>query len=106
VVAWCIENRYLDDDRFVASLSPAVAAKAMARRASARSSTRKGLPATSAKGDARVRYRLGELAKEQAQRKYGEPLPRLCRKSQNPALLLYRGYLMEDIQEIWRNFAD
>ncbi|HBQ6932140.1 TPA: recombination regulator RecX, partial [Klebsiella pneumoniae] len=20
--------------------------------------------------------------------------------------LLYRGYLMEDIQEIWRNFAD
>jgi regulatory protein len=37
VVAWCYEHRYLDDDRFAASFSPAAAAKAMALRASARS---------------------------------------------------------------------
>jgi regulatory protein len=52
-----------------------------------------------------MRYRLGELAK-QAQRKYGEPLPPFAEKVKIQRFLLYRGYLMEDIQEIWRNFAD
>lgn len=47
------------------------------------------------------------LAKEQAQRKYGEPLPSaFTEKVKIQRFLLYRGYLMEDIQEIWRNFAD
>ena len=47
------------------------------------------------------------LAKEQAQRKYGEPLPTaFADKVKIQRFLLYRGYLMEDIQEIWRNFAD
>jgi regulatory protein len=47
------------------------------------------------------------LAKEQAQRKYGEPLPSVfAEKVKIQRFLLYRGYLMEDIQEIWRNFAD
>jgi regulatory protein len=46
VVAWCIENRYLDDDRFVGQFIASRAAKAMVRRASARSSARKGLPAS------------------------------------------------------------
>ena len=45
VVAWCIENRYLDVTVLSASSSPAGAAKAMARRAFVRSSARKGLPA-------------------------------------------------------------
>lgn len=43
----------------------------------------------------------------QAQRKYGEPLPSaFTEKVKVQRFLLYRGYLMEDIQEIWRNFAD
>lgn len=47
------------------------------------------------------------LAREQAQRKYGEPLPSaFTEKVKVQRFLLYRGYLMEDIQEIWRNFAD
>ncbi|MDU7097980.1 MAG: recombination regulator RecX, partial [Enterobacter sp.] len=39
--------------------------------------------------------------------KYGEPLPReFSEKVKIQRFLLYRGFLMEDIQDIWRNFAD
>ncbi|MNV01984.1 Regulatory protein RecX [compost metagenome] len=48
-----------------------------------------------------------ELARDQAIRKYGEPLPReFSEKVKIQRFLLYRGFLMEDIQDIWRNFAD
>ena len=108
VIAWCFENRYLDDLRFV--------------RQFLASRSRKGY------GPARIRQELGQkginrhdieqamreceidwgmLAREQAQRKYGDPLPTLfAEKVKIQRFLLYRGYLMEDIQEIWRNFAD
>ncbi|VTM58515.1 Regulatory protein RecX [Klebsiella pneumoniae] len=107
-VAWCIENRYLDDNRFVGQFIA--------------SRSRKGY------GPARIRQELSQkgiarqvvdqamrkcdidwvsLAREQAQRKYGEPLPSaFTEKVKVQRFLLYRGYLMEDIQEIWRNFAD
>lgn len=108
VVAWCIENRYLDDNRFVGQFIA--------------SRSRKGY------GPARIRQELSQkgiarqaveqamrecdidwvsLARAQAQRKYGEPLPSaFAEKVRIQRFLLYRGYLMEDIQEIWRNFAD
>ncbi|EMX9241586.1 recombination regulator RecX [Klebsiella pneumoniae] len=108
VVAWCIENRYLDDNRFVGQFIA--------------SRSRKGY------GPARIRQELSQkgiarqvvdqamrecdidwvsLAREQAQRKYGEPLPSaFTEKVKVQRFPLYRGYLMEDIQEIWRNFAD
>ena len=108
VIAWCYEHRYLDDDRF--------ASRFLASRG------RKGY------GPARIRQELSQkgiarqvvdqamrecdidwvsLAREQAQRKYGEPLPSaFTEKVKVQRFLLYRGYLMEDIQEIWRNFAD
>ena len=47
------------------------------------------------------------LAREQAIRKYGEPLPvDFSHKVKVQRFLLYRGYLMEDFQAIWRNFDD
>ena len=108
VIAWCIENRYLDDSRFVQQF--------IAGR------SRKGY------GPARIRQELAQkgitrdvieqamyecetdwsqLAYEQVTRKYGEPLPTaFADKVKIQRFLLYRGYLMEDIQEIWRNFTD
>ena len=96
VIAWCYEHRYLDDERF--------ASRFLASRG------RKGY------GPARIRQELNqkgvaresiELAREQAIRKYGEPLPReFSEKVKIQRFLLYRGFLMEDIQDIWRNFAD
>lgn len=108
VIAWCIENRYLDDNRFVGQFIA--------------SRSRKGY------GPARIRQELSQkgiarqaveqamrecdidwvsLSRAQAQRKYGEPLPSaFAEKVKIQRFLLYRGYLMEDIQEIWRNFAD
>ncbi len=91
-----------------ASSSPAGAAKAMVRRAFARSSARKALRA-SVVDEAMRKCDIDwvSLAREQAQRKYGEPLPSaFTEKVKVQRFLLYRGYLMEDIQEIWRNFAD
>lgn len=108
VIAWCIESRYLDDDRFVQQFIA--------------SRSRKGY------GPARVRQELGQkgisrevieramreceidwarLTREQAIRKYGEPLPvDFSEKVKVQRFLLYRGYLMEDIQAVWRNFDD
>ena len=108
VIAWCYEHHYLDDDRF--------ASRFLASRG------RKGY------GPARIRQELNQkgvaresiekamrdcdsdwcaLAKKQAIRKYGEPLPReFSEKVKIQRFLLYRGFLMEDIQDIWRNFAD
>ncbi|HCJ2334315.1 TPA: recombination regulator RecX [Klebsiella pneumoniae] len=108
VVAWCIENRYLDDNRFVGQF---IASRSRKGYGPARISQE-----LSQKGIARqvVDQAMREcdidwvsLAREQAQRKYGEPLPSAFNeKVKVQRFLLYRGYLMEDIQEIWRNFAD
>ncbi|MRS14037.1 recombination regulator RecX [Enterobacteriaceae bacterium RIT691] len=108
VIAWCQESHYLDDSRFT--------------RQFIASRSRKGY------GPARIRQELNQkgiaradidqamyeceidwmqLARDQAQRKYGEPLPTaFAEKVKVQRFLLTRGYLMEDIQEIWRNFAD
>lgn len=105
VIAWCHEHGYLDDSRFVARFIA--------------SRSRKGY------GPARIRQELNQkgisreatekamrecdidwcaLARDQATRKYGEPLPTVfSEKVKIQRFLLYRGYLMEDIQEIWRN---
>jgi regulatory protein len=108
VVAWCQESSYIDDARFT--------------RQFIASRSRKGY------GPARIRQELNQkgigradidqsmydceidwmaLAREQAERKYGEPLPTVfAEKVKVQRFLLNRGYLMEDIQQIWRNFTD
>lgn len=108
VVAWCIENRYLDDNRFVGQFiasrsrkgyGPARIRQELNQKGIARESTEKAMR------ECEIDWSV--LARDQACRKYGEPLPgAFSEKVKIQRFLLYRGYLMEDIQEIWRNFDD
>ena len=108
VIAWCYEHQYLDDDRFIARFiasrsrkgyGPARIRQELNQKGIARESTDKAMR------ECEIDWSV--LARDQACRKYGKPLPGAF--SENVKIqrfLLYRGYLMEDIQEIWRNFDD
>ena len=96
VIAWCHEHGYLDDSRFVARF---IASRSRKGYGPSREATEKAMRECDIDWCA--------LARDQATRKYGEPLPTVfSEKVKIQRFLLYRGYLMEDIQEIWRNFAD
>ncbi len=104
VVAWCTENRYLDDNCFVGQF---IASRSRKRHGPARirrELSQKGIArqvADQAMRECDIDW--VSLAVEQAQRKYGEPLPSaFTEKVKLQRFLLYRGYLMEDIQ---RNLA-
>ena len=99
VVAWCIENRYLDASRSRKGYGPARIRQELSQKGIARQVVDQAMRECD--------IDWVSLAREQAQRKYGEPLPSaFTEKVKVQRFLLYRGYLMEDIQEIWRNFAD
>ncbi|CAM3396003.1 Regulatory protein RecX [Klebsiella spallanzanii] len=108
VVEWCIDNRYLDDARFVSQFIASRSRKGYGPARVRQELNQKGISRETIESSMReceIDWAL--LAKEQAQRKYGEPLPTaFAEKVKIQRFLLYRGYLMEDIQEIWRNFAD
>jgi len=108
VVGWCIENRYLDDQRFVRQFIASRSRKGYGPARIRQELNQKGIAreeSERAMRECEIDWAL--LAKEQAQRKYGDPLPTVfAEKVKIQRFLLYRGYLMEDIQEIWRNFAD
>ncbi|PXW37042.1 regulatory protein [Klebsiella oxytoca] len=108
VVEWCIDNRYLDDDRFVRQFIASRSRKGYGPARVRQELKLKGISREmiqSSMRECEIDWAL--LAREQAQRKYGEPLPTaFSEKVKIQRFLLYRGYLMDDIQEIWRNFAD
>ncbi|HCB1502236.1 TPA: recombination regulator RecX [Klebsiella michiganensis] len=108
VVEWCIDNRYLDDDRFVRQFIASRSRKGYGPARVRQELKLKGISREmiqSSMRECEIDWAL--LAREQAQRKYGEPLPTaFLEKVKIQRFLLYRGYLMDDIQEIWRNFAD
>ena len=108
VVEWCIENRYLDDERFVRQIIASRSRKGYGPARVRQELKQKGISRETIESAMReCVIDWAQLAKEQAQRKYGEPLPTVfAEKVKIQRFLLYRGYLMEDIQEIWRNFAD
>ena len=108
VVEWCIENRYLDDERFVRQFIASRSRKGYGPARVRQELKQKGISRETIEAAMREgEIDWAQLAKEQAQRKYGEPLPTVfAEKVKIQRFLLYRGYLMEDIQEIWRNFAD
>ena len=108
VVEWCIENRYLDDERFVRQFIASRSRKGYGPARVRQELKQKGISRETIESAMReCVIDWAQLAKEQAQRKYGEPLSTVfAEKVKIQRFLLYRGYLMEDIQEIWRNFAD
>ena len=108
VIAWCIESRYLDDDRFVQQFIASRSRKGYGPARVRQELNQKGIAREAierAMCECEIDWAL--LVREQAVRKYGEPLPvDFSDKIKVQRFLLYRGYLMEDIQAIWRNFDD
>jgi len=108
VVAWCCENHYLDDGRFVQQFIASRSRKGYGPARIRQELNQKGIPREMGERAMReCEIDWAGLAKDQAIRKYGEPLPtEFAQKVKIQRFLLYRGYLMEDIQDIWRNFSD
>lgn len=108
VVAWCVEHNFLDDGRFVRQFIASRARKGYGPARIRQELNQKGIDrqvSESAMRECDIDWSAN--ARDQAVRKYGEPLPtEFVAKVKVQRFLLYRGYLQEDIQEIWRNFAD
>lgn len=108
VIAWCHEHHYLDDERFVMRFIASRSRKGYGPARIRQELNQKGISRESTEKAMReCEIDWSEMAHEQAVRKYGEPLPsNFSEKVKVQRFLLYRGYLMDDIQQIWRNFAD
>jgi len=108
VIAWCYEHNYLDDNRFIARFIASRSRKGYGPQRIRQELNQKGINREATERAMReCEIDWCEQAREQAVRKYGEPLPKeFSEKVKIQRFLLYRGYLMEDIQDIWRNFAD
>ncbi|MFP2468397.1 recombination regulator RecX [Pseudescherichia vulneris] len=108
VVAWCQESNYLDDARFTRQFIASRSRKGYGPARIRQELNQKGISRTDieqAMYDCDIDWMA--LARDQALRKYGEQLPTaFAEKVKVQRFLLNRGYLMEDIQQIWRNFAD
>jgi len=103
VVNWCYENRYLDDARFARQFIASRSRKGYGPARIRQELTQKGIDRET--GEEAMRESdidWIEIAREQAQRKYGDPLPAVfAEKVKVQRFLLYRGFLMEDIKELW-----
>lgn len=108
VIAWCHEHSYLDDNRFVSRFIASRSRKGYGPARIRQELNQKGIGRElTEKAMRECEIDWSRLAREQASRKYGEPLPTaFAEKVKVQRFLLYRGYLMEDIQTIWRNFDD
>lgn len=108
VVAWCIEHSFLDDSRFVRQFIASRARKGYGPVRIRQELNQKGIARETSENAMReCEIDWVSSARDQAQRKYGEPLPtEFAAKVKVQRFLLYRGFMQEDIQEIWRNFAD
>lgn len=103
VVNWCYENRYLDNARFARQFIASRSRKGYGPARIRQELTQKGIDRET--GEEAMRESdidWIEIAREQAQRKYGDPLPAVfAEKVKVQRFLLYRGFLMEDIKELW-----
>ncbi|ARD59425.1 recombination regulator RecX [Kosakonia radicincitans DSM 16656] len=108
IVEWCLEHHFLDDARFVRQFIASRARKGYGPVRIRQELNQKGIAReTTEQAMRECDIDWVASARDQALRKYGEPLPtEFVAKVKVQRFLLYRGFLQEDIQEIWRNFAD
>jgi len=108
VIRWCYEHNWLDDANFADRYISSRARKGYGPQRIRQELQQKGLSrehCDSAFRDCDIDWT--QITRDIAVRKFGEPLPRQYpEKVKVQRFLLYRGFLMEDIQEIYRNFAD
>ena len=108
VIATCLEQHWLDDARFARQFIASRARKGYGSRRVRQELQQKGVArelCDAAMAECETDWT--QIAWDQATKKYGEPLPtEFAQKAKVQRFLLYRGFLMEDIQEIYRNFAD
>ncbi len=108
IVALCLENHWLDDARFAQRYVESRARKGYGPQRIAQELHQKGITregASCALAECGVDWE--SLALEQAQRRFGEPLPQSYpEKAKVQRFLLQRGFYMDDIQGVYRNFSD
>ena len=108
VIAWCYEHHWLDDAQFASRFIASRARKGYGPQRIRQELQGKGIArdtGESAMLNCEIDWQ--ELAREIAERKFGEKLPTEWKeRAKVQRFLLYRGFFMEDIQGIYRNFSD
>lgn len=108
VMAQCLEHRWVDDARFAERYLAGRSRKGYGPQRIRQELQQKGvsrdnIDAALATSDAD----WAALAQAFATKKFGSPLPvEFSQKAKVQRFLLYRGFCMEDIQSIYRNFND
>lgn len=108
VIAWCYEHRWLDDAQFAARFIASRSRKGYGPQRIRQELQQKGIDrATAEAAMMTCEVDWQAMARAKAERKFGEPLPtEWTARAKVQRFLLYRGFFMEDIQAIYRKFAD
>ncbi|MBK4785159.1 MAG: regulatory protein RecX [Pantoea sp. Pent] len=108
VLDWCQENGWLNDQRFTERFIQSRARKGYGPQRVRMELQQKGIDRdeiNQALFDSEVDW--SQCAVEVAKRKFGEPLPQSwAEKSKVQRFLMSKGFMMEDIQAIFRNIDD
>jgi regulatory protein len=108
VIAWCYEHRFLDDAQFAARFIASRGRKGYGPQRIRQELQQKGIDrATGETAMMNCEVDWPAMAREMAEKKFGDPLPTEWKeRAKVQRFLMYRGFFMEDIQAIFRNFTD
>lgn len=108
VIAWCYDHRFLDDAQFASRFIASRGRKGYGPQRIRQELQQKGIDRATGEAammDCEVDWQA--MAREMAEKKFGDPLPSEWKeRAKVQRFLLYRGFFMEDIQAIYRNFND
>lgn len=103
VIAWCYEQHWLDDSQFAVRFITSRSRKGYGPQAIRQALQQKGIERETREAALfACETDWCQLAKETAERKFGTPLPtEWSQRIKVQRFLLYRGFFMEDIQNIY-----